>query len=49
MGNKGKASRAENILPPREIQEAMEKQMKAERERRAKILDAEGEKRALSS
>ncbi len=33
-----------NILPPREIQEAMEKQMKAERERRAKILDAEGEK-----
>jgi len=35
-----------NILPPREIQEAMEKQMKAERERRAKILDAEGEKRS---
>ena len=33
-----------NILPPREIQDAMEKQMKAERERRAKILDAEGEK-----
>lgn len=31
-----------NILPPREIQDAMEKQMKAERERRAKILDAEG-------
>ena len=31
-------------MPPREIQEAMEKQMKAERERRAKILDAEGEK-----
>ena len=31
-----------NILPPREIQDAMEKQMKAERERRAKILIAEG-------
>jgi len=31
-------------LPPREIQVAMEKQMKAERERRAKILDAEGAK-----
>ena len=35
-----------NILPPRELQDAMEKQMKAERERRAKILDAEGEKRS---
>jgi regulator of protease activity HflC (stomatin/prohibitin superfamily) len=35
-----------NILPPREIQEAMEKQMKAERERREKILQAEGEKRS---
>lgn len=35
-----------NIFPPREIQDAMEKQMKAERERRAKILDAEGEKRS---
>lgn len=35
-----------NIMPPREIQDAMEKQMKAERERRAKILDAEGEKRS---
>ncbi|MBQ4257646.1 MAG: SPFH/Band 7/PHB domain protein [Clostridia bacterium] len=35
-----------NILPPKEIQDAMEKQMKAERERRAKILDAEGEKRS---
>lgn len=33
-----------NILPPREIREAMEKQMKAERERRAVILAAEGEK-----
>ena len=35
-----------NILPPREIQAAMEKQMKAERERREAILRAEGEKRA---
>ena len=34
-----------NILPPREIQNAMEKQMKAERERREAILRAEGEKR----
>ena len=33
-----------NILPPREIQNAMEKQMKAERERRVSILQAEGEK-----
>ena len=35
-----------NILPPREIQQAMEKQMKAERERREAILRAEGEKRS---
>ena len=35
-----------NIIPPAAIQDAMEKQMKAERERRAKILDAEGEKRS---
>ena len=33
-----------NILPPREIQDAMEKQMKAERQRREAILTAEGEK-----
>ena len=33
-----------NIMPPREIQDAMEKQMKAERERREQILRAEGEK-----
>jgi len=33
-----------NIIPPREIQDAMEKQMKAERERRQAILQAEGEK-----
>ena len=35
-----------NILPPKEIQNAMEKQMKAERERREAILRAEGEKTA---
>lgn len=35
-----------NIIPPREIQDSMEKQMKAERERREAILRAEGEKRA---
>ena len=33
-----------NIIPPREIQDAMEKQMKAERERRQSILQAEGQK-----
>ena len=35
-----------NIIPPREIQDAMERQMKAERERRENILKAEGEKRS---
>ena len=35
-----------NIMPPKEIQDSMEKQMKAERERREKILQAEGEKKA---
>jgi len=35
-----------NILPPREIQDAMEKQMKAERQRRESILQAEGEKKS---
>ncbi|MBQ9980707.1 MAG: SPFH/Band 7/PHB domain protein [Oscillospiraceae bacterium] len=35
-----------NITPPREIQEAMEKQMKAERERREAILQAEGTKQS---
>lgn len=35
-----------NITPPKDIQEAMEKQMRAERERREKILQAEGEKKA---
>src|SRR6056297_1342147 len=37
-----------NITPPEEIQDAMEKQMKAERERRESILRAEGKKRAAS-
>ena len=37
-----------NIIPPREIQNAMEKQMKAERERRESILRAEGEKTSAS-
>ena len=36
-----------NIIPPREIQDAMERQMKAERERRESILRAEGEKEAV--
>ena len=36
----------QNITPPRSIQEAMEKQMKAEREKRAVILTAEGEKQS---
>ena len=35
-----------NIIPPRDIQEAMEKQMRAERERREQILKAEGEKKS---
>lgn len=35
-----------NILPPKDIQQAMEKQMRAERERRESILKAEGEKRS---
>jgi len=35
-----------NILPPHDIQEAMEKQMRAERERRESILKAEGEKKS---
>ena len=35
-----------NIIPPRDIQESMEKQMRAERERREQILQAEGKKQA---
>ena len=35
-----------NIMPPKAIQDAMEKQMKAERERREAILRAEGEKKS---
>lgn len=35
-----------NIIPPKEIQDAMERQMKAERERRESILRAEGEKKS---
>jgi len=35
-----------NIMPPRDIQDSMEKQMRAERERREKILQAEGEKKS---
>lgn len=35
-----------NIMPPKDIQESMEKQMRAERERREKILQAEGEKKS---
>ena len=38
-----------NILPPKDIQEAMEKQMRAERERREKILQAEGEKKSAEA
>lgn len=36
-----------NIIPPRDIQESMEKQMRAERERREAILQAEGQKQSL--
>jgi regulator of protease activity HflC (stomatin/prohibitin superfamily) len=37
----------QDINPPRDIREAMEKQMRAERDRRAQIIDAEGRKRAM--
>ena len=46
MGIKVNRVELKNILPPREIQDAMEKQMKAERERRESILKAEGEKKS---
>ena len=45
-GIKGNRVELKNILPPRDIQDAMEKQMRAERERREAILKAEGEKKA---
>ena len=45
-GIKGNRVELKNILPPKDIQAAMEKQMKAERERREAILRAEGEKKA---
>ena len=45
-GIKVKRVELKNILPPREIQAAMEKQMKAERQRREAILTAEGEKQS---
>ena len=45
-GIKVRRVEVKNILPPRDIQEAMEKQMRAERERRESILKAEGDKRS---
>ena len=45
-GIKGNRVELKNIIPPAAIQDAMEKQMKAERERREAILKAEGEKRS---
>ena len=45
-GNKVNRVELKNIIPPAEIQDAMEKQMKAERQRRESILRAEGEKRS---
>lgn len=45
-GGAGKRVELQDISPPPEVQEAMEKQMRAERERRAAVLTAEGEKRA---
>lgn len=45
-GTKVNRVELKNITPPREIQQAMEKQMQAERERRAKVLEAEGDRQA---
>ncbi len=45
-GTKVNRVELKNITPPREIQQAMEKQMQAERERRAQVLEAEGDKQA---
>ena len=45
-GNKENRDELKNIMPPKAIQDAMEKQMKAERERREAILRAEGEKKS---
>ena len=45
-GIKNNRVEVKNIMPPREIQESMEKQMKAERDKRQAILLAEGEKQA---
>ncbi|MCB0367139.1 MAG: SPFH/Band 7/PHB domain protein [Bdellovibrionaceae bacterium] len=46
-GTKVNRVELKNITPPKEIQLAMEKQMQAERERRAQVLEAEGDKQAL--
>jgi regulator of protease activity HflC (stomatin/prohibitin superfamily) len=45
-GIKVKRVELKNIMPPRDIQEAMEKQMRAEREKRESVLRAEGEKQS---
>ena len=45
-GNKGNRVELKNILPPQDIQNSMEKQMKAERDRRQAILQAEGQKKS---
>lgn len=48
-GTKVNRVEIKNITPPKDIQQAMEKQMQAERERRAKVLEAEGDKQARVS
>ena len=47
MGVKVNRVELQDINPPRDIREAMEKQMRAERDKRAQIIDAEGTKRAV--